>query len=84
MNSDSFYTEMTLHARVVKLLESKNDFGGPQSVNDLCLNLKISNGNSRSVLVRLYQSGKIERIEKGIYKLKNDNRKYDLTKPHMD
>jgi len=43
---------------------------GPQSVNDLCLKLGISNGSSRSILVKLNQAGKIERIERGVYRKK--------------
>jgi len=71
-----------LRDRVLALLESEEDYGGPQSVDDLCRNLGISNGSSRSVLVKLHQAGKIERIAKGIYRIKNDSRKYRKRKPH--
>ena len=81
--SADFSPELPLKKRVIKLLESSEEYGGPQSVNDLQLNLKISNGSSRSVLVRLYKSEKIERIGKGIYRAKGDSRKYDKKKPHI-
>ncbi|NIP61704.1 MAG: hypothetical protein GWN01_13490 [Nitrosopumilaceae archaeon] len=55
----------SLRERVMHLMQEK----GPQSVNDLCKNLGISNGSSRSVLVKLHKAGKIERISKGTYKL---------------
>ena len=41
---------------------------GPKSVADLCGSLGISNGSSRSVLVRMRKKGLIARIGKGVYK----------------
>lgn len=83
MNNSEFYPELLLRERVLKLMESKDDFGGPQSVNDLEKNLKISNGSSRSVLVKLHQAGKIERIGPGIYKIKGDFREFSSSKEHL-
>lgn len=56
----------SLRNRVIALMKEK----GPQSVTDLTKNLGISNGSSRSVLVKMHQAGKIERISKGVYNLK--------------
>ena len=68
--------KLPLRKRVLELLSSKDDTGGPQSVADVCRNLDISNTNSRSVLVRLHKKGAIERIEKGVYRIKGDKRTY--------
>lgn len=78
----NLFEERSLRDRVLALLESDEDYGGPQSVDDLCNNLGISNGSSRSVLVKLHQAGKIDRIGHGIYRIKGDSRKYRKTKPH--
>ncbi|MBM3910586.1 MAG: hypothetical protein FJ356_02930 [Thaumarchaeota archaeon] len=74
---------LRLRDRVIKLMESDEDFGGPQSVDDLCRNLGISNGSARSVLVKLSKAGKIERISKGIYQLPGESRRYHKNKPHI-
>jgi len=71
-----FYSTLSLSQRVLKLLESKEEYGGPQHVRDLCKNLWISNTNARSVVVRLHENGKIERLEKGVYRIIGDTRPY--------
>lgn len=83
MNSNEFHPTLRLRERVLKLMESEESFGGPQSVVDLEKNLKISNGSSRSVLVKLYQSKKTERIGHGIYRIKNDSREYTSKKKYL-
>ncbi len=65
-----------LRERVLNLLNSKEEQGGPQSVDDVCRKLNISNTNSRSVLVRLRKKEKIERVAKGVYRVKGDKREY--------
>lgn len=42
---------------------------GPQTVNDLVVKLKITNGSSRSVLVKMKEAGYIERIGPGKYQI---------------
>ena len=81
--SEKFFPDLRLRQRVLKLMESKEEFGGPQSVDDLCKSLRISNGSSRSVLVKLHQAGDIERIGSGIYRQKGDGRKFVKDKPHL-
>lgn len=81
--SSNFFSEIPLRERVLKLLESNEDFGGPQSVSDLCKSLQITNGSSRSILVRLYKLGDIERIGLGIYRIKNDSRSFNTNKSHL-
>jgi len=78
------YEGITLRERVLKLLCSDEEYGGPQSVDDLCKNLRISNGSSRSIFIKLLQANKIERIGHGIYRIKGDMRKYQKNKPHFD
>ena len=75
---------ITLPEKIVWLMSSDMEYGGPQSVGDVCKNLGISNTYSRSVLVRLCKSGKIERIEKGIYRVAGDEREYNPRKPHLN
>ena len=79
-----FYPDLLLRERVLKLMTSEMNFGGPQSVDDLVKNLKISNGSSRSVLVKLHQAGKIERISAGIYRGIGDTRGFNPNKTHLD
>jgi len=81
--STDFFPALSLRQQVLKLLASTEDFGGPQSVNDLRLSLKISNGSSRSVLVRLHKSDNVERIGKGIYRIKGDSRDFNGNKLHL-
>jgi len=78
-----FFPHLTLSQRVLQILESKKDFGGPQTIDDLCKNFKISNGSSRSVLVRLHKAGKIERISKGTYRIKGDIREHSDAKQYL-
>lgn len=80
---DEFFPDLMLRERVLKLMESGEDFGGPQSVDDLCKSLGISNGSSRSVLVKLHQAGKIERLSKGVYALPDESRAFKKTKSHL-
>jgi len=83
MQREKFYPTLALRKRVLKLLESNEGFGGPQSVDDICKNLGILNSNSRSVLVRLNKLELIERIGKGVYRIKADSRSYRENKPHL-
>lgn len=66
----------SLRSRVIALMKEK----GQQSIDDLCNNLGISNGSSRSILVKMHQAGLIERISKGVYNLKSTS-KVKETKP---
>ena len=56
-----------LQVRVLELMRT-----GPKTVADLCESLGISNGSSRSVLVRMRKKGLITRIGKGTYKIALD------------
>ena len=68
--------------RVLNLLKSSEGYGGPQSVKDVCINLKMKHKNAASILSRLCKKGKIERVEKGIYRISGDGREYSKSKPH--
>lgn len=68
--------------RVLNLLKSNEKYGGSQSVKDVCINLKMKHKNVASILSRLCKKGKIERVEKGIYRISGDAREYDKSKPH--
>ena len=68
--------------RVLNLLKSSDDYGGPQAVKDVCINLKMKHKNAASILSRLCKKGKIERIRKGVYRISGDARDYSERKPH--
>ena len=68
--------------RILKLLESKEAFGGPQSIVDVCKNLNMTNRNARSMLSKMTKKGSIERINEGIYRIKGDSRDFNKDKPH--
>ena len=51
-----------LQVRVLELMRT-----GPKTVADLCESLGISNGSSRSVLVRMRKKGLLTRVSKGTY-----------------
>ena len=51
-----------LQKRVLELMQE-----GPKTVADLCGSLGISNGSSRSVLVRMCKKGLLTRVSKGTY-----------------
>ena len=80
--SKSLYDTLTTSERVLNLLKSTKEYGGPQSVYDVCTNLEMTNRNARSMLSRLYRKEKVDRIGKGIYRAKGDRRDYDPNKPH--
>ena len=79
---ESLFESLGTGARVLKLLKSTKEYGGPQSVDDVCKNLGMTNRNARSVLSRMYKKGKIDRIGKGVYRAKGDERDYDPNIPH--
>ena len=79
----SKFETMTSREKILWLLESDEEFGGPQSVNDLCRNLGIPNTNVRSLVVRMAKSGKIERVSKGTYRISGDSRGYSSGKPEI-
>jgi hypothetical protein len=68
--------------RVMMLLESKSPYGGPQSLDGVCKNLKMNNRNARSILSRLFLKGKIDRVGIAVYRAKGDDREYDSSKPY--
>ena len=68
--------------RVLMLLKSKKDYGGPQSLDDVCKNLKMNNRNVRSILSRLFLKGEIDRVGIAVYRAKGDDREYDPNKPY--
>ena len=78
----TLYEGITLRDRVLKLLSSEIEYGGPQSVDDLVKNLNISNGSSRSIVIKLLKAGKIERIGRGTYRINGDKRNYKKNKPY--
>ena len=48
--------------RILKILKSTKEYGGPQSVDDVCKSLSMTNRNARSILSRMYKKEKIEKI----------------------
>ena len=84
MPNEKFFPNLSLRKRVLMLMKSEQAFGGPQSVEDVCKSLRAPNANVRSVLVRMNKAGLIERVQKGVYRIKGDARPYKKNKPHYD
>ncbi|MEX0862167.1 hypothetical protein [Nitrosopumilus sp.] len=80
--SKALFETLGTGARVMKLLQSEEEYGGPQSVEDVCKNLGMTNRNARSILSRMCIKGKIDRVEKSVYRAKGDDRNYNPKKPH--
>ena len=79
--SENLFGHLGTSERVLELLKSVEGFGGPQSVDDVCRSLNMTNRNARSILSRMYKKEKIDRIGKGIYRAKGDDREYDPDMP---
>ncbi len=54
-----------LRKKVLNLMKKE----GTQTVNDLVEKLKMSNGSSRSVLVKMKEAGLVERVGHGKYNI---------------
>lgn len=80
--SEKFFPNLSLRKRVLMLMKSEQEFGGPQDVQDVCESLGVPNSNVRSVLVRMKRDGLIERVQMGVYRIKGDTRPYKIDKPH--
>jgi len=80
----ALYPSSGTSEKVLKLLKSTKEYGGPQSVDDVCKSLGMTNRNARSILSRMYKKEKIDRIEKGIYRAKGDKREYDPNMSHYN
>jgi predicted transcriptional regulator of viral defense system len=75
--SENLFASLGTSSRVLKLLESDEEYGGPQSIDDICKSLNMTNRNTRSIVSRMYVKGSVDRIEKGIYRAKGDDREYN-------
>ena len=82
--SETLFEKFGSSERIMKLLKSEEKWGGPQSVEDVCKNLRMTNRNARSILSRLSLKGKIERIVKGVYNIKGDTRPYKKNRTHFN
>mgnify|MGYP001197350234 FL=1 len=51
-----------LQSRLVDFLKDE-----PHTVAEICSSLKISNGSTRSLVIRMYKKGLITRVGKGKY-----------------
>ena len=80
--SKALFENLGTGERVLKLLESTEEYGGPQSLKDVCKNLQMSNNNARSILSKMFTAGKIDRIKPAVYRAKGDDRDYDPYKQH--
>jgi hypothetical protein len=69
------FMSLTPSERIIFVLKSLEDFDGPQSGELLCRYLGMKRKNLDSLLSRMYQRGKIERVSPGIYRCHGDQRK---------
>lgn len=65
---------LTPSEKIIFVLKSEKDFGGSQSAEILCKFLGMKRKNLDSLLSRLCQKGKIERVHPGIYGYPGDCR----------
>ena len=84
MKLDEFYPNLNNMARTIKILESTEPFGGPQTIKDIMINLKTTNTNARSIMYKLCKNGKIKRIKVGLYCSINSKTSFDKNKPHLE
>ena len=84
MGEEKLFEKFGTGERILKLLKSEEKWGGPQSVEDVCKNLRMANRNARSILSRLSMKGKIERVSKAVYRIKGDARPYEKNKTHFN
>ncbi|WP_428325403.1 winged helix-turn-helix domain-containing protein [Nitrosopumilus sp.] len=54
-----------LRKKILNLMEEE----GPQTVKDLESKIGLSNGSSRSILVKMKEAGLVERVSPGKYQL---------------
>ena len=80
--SENLFGNLGTGERIIKLLKSTEEYGGPQSLDEVVKNLGMSNSNARSALSKMSKSGKIDRIKPAVYRAKGDSRDYDPNKPH--
>lgn len=80
--SENFFGNLGTGERIIKLLKSTEEYGGPQSLDEVVKNLRMSNSNARSALSKMSKSGKIDRIKPAVYRARGDRRGYDPNKPH--
>ena len=55
-----------------KVLDLMNDEGA-QNVTDIMEKLSMSNGSARSILIKMKESGLVERISHGTYNIPESN-----------
>jgi predicted transcriptional regulator of viral defense system len=70
----SYFENLSPSEKIIFVLKSHEEFGGPQSAKRLQETLKIKRKNLDSLLSKLSQKGSIVRVQPGIYKYPGDNR----------
>ncbi len=80
--SKALFENLRTSERVLKLLKSTEEYGGPQSTRDVEKNLRMNNNNARSILSKMSKRGEIDRIKPAVYRAKGDDRYYDPYKQH--
>jgi len=68
------FSTLTPSEKILFVLKSDADFGGPQSAELLCKLLDMKRKNLDSLLSRLCLKRKIERITLGTYRCPGDHR----------
>ncbi|WP_205097629.1 type IV toxin-antitoxin system AbiEi family antitoxin domain-containing protein [Candidatus Nitrosotenuis uzonensis] len=71
---ETYFMSLTPSEKIIFVLKSHEDFGGPQSADILCKFLGMKRKNLDSLLSRLCQKGRIQRIHPGIYGYPGDSR----------
>ena len=69
------FKNLSISNKIIFVLKSHENFGGPQSTEMLKKTLDVKRKNLDSALSKLALKGSIIRIEKGVYKYPGDERK---------
>lgn len=70
----SYFEKLAASKKVLFILKSHENFGGPQSIDHMNKILNMKKKNLESLVSRLCIKGKIERISPGVYRYPGDAR----------
>lgn len=71
---NTFFSDLSPSEKIIFVLKSHESYGGPQSIKHLQNTLGMKRKNLDSLLSRLCQKGRINRIQLGVYKYPGDER----------
>jgi hypothetical protein len=70
----SYFENLTLSKKVIFILKSHDEIGGPQSMDQINKILNMKKKNLESMVSKLCLARKIERVSPGVYRYPGDKR----------